>query len=178
MTIPRSSAAFKTASKGGAIMAITVTFPTNGGSENQIASQQPDYTEYAVVSDTPSECRITDVVASLETPRIVRYAAQDVANVYSGLDIDPSAYAPIRRGKSVVIQTSLNVKVTDTTDPSFLVLLPVQIHTVVKLPVTSYLSSADINAILRDHFGDIITSNDADRLPRLLRGALKPSELE
>jgi hypothetical protein len=159
-------------------MAISVTFPSNSGNDIQVISHQPDYTEYAVVSDTPNECRITDVTAPLETPRIVRYAAQDVTNVYSGLDIDPSAYAPIRRGKSVVIQTSLNVKVTDTTDPSFLVLLPVQIHTVVKLPVTSYLSSENINEILRDHLGDIIISGDGDRLPRLLRGALKPSELE
>jgi hypothetical protein len=159
-------------------MAMSVTFPLNNGSGFEVISQQPDYSEYAVVSDTPNECRITDVNAPLETPRIVRYAAQDVANVYSGLDIDPSAYAPVRRGKSVVIQTSLNVKVTDTTDPSFLVLLPVQIHTVVKLPVTSYLTSANINTMLRDHFGDIVTSADDDRLPRLLRGALKPSELE
>jgi hypothetical protein len=159
-------------------MAITVTFPTNVGGNYEVTSQQPDYSDYAVVSDTPNECRITDVAAPLETPRVVRYAAQDVTNVYSGLDIDPSAYAPIRRGKSVVIQTSLNVKVTDTTDPSFLILLPVQIHTVVKLPVTSYLSSDNINLILRDHLGDIITSGNEDRLPRLLRGALKPSELE
>jgi hypothetical protein len=160
-------------------MAISVTIPTNsGGDEYQPVVKLPDYSDYAVVSDTPNECRITDVTASLETPRVVRYAAQDVANVYSGLDIDPSAYAPIRRGKSVVIQTTLNVKVTDSTDPSFLVLLPVQIHTVVKLPVTSYLTSENINEILRDHFGDILTSGDADRIPRLLRGALKPSELE
>jgi hypothetical protein len=114
----------------------------------------------------------------METPRIVRYAAQDVANIYSGTDIDPSAYAPVRRGKSVVIQTSLNVKVTDENDPAFLVLLPVQIHTVIKVPITDYLSSNHLNEILRNHFGDIITKSNEDRLPRLLRGALKPSELE
>jgi hypothetical protein len=159
-------------------MAISVTYPGNDGDMFDTSVDNPDYGNYAVISDTPNECRITDVTASLETPRIVRYAAQDVANVYSGLDIDPSAYAPIRRGKSVVIQTSLNAKVTDTTDPSFLVLLPVQIHTVVKLPVTNYLTSADINSILRSHFGDILISGNEDRLPRLLRGALKPSELD
>jgi hypothetical protein len=159
-------------------MAIQVTYPQNGGNGYEVVSTQPSYSEYAVTSDTPNECRITDVSAALETPRIVRYAAQDIANVYSGLDIDPSAYAPVRRGKSVVIQTTLNVRVTDSTDPSFLVLLPVQMHTVVKLPVTSYLSSSDVDRILRDHFGDIITSGNSDRLPRLLRGALKPSELD
>jgi hypothetical protein len=159
-------------------MATSVIYPTNGGGSVETSFEFPEFTDYAVVSDTPSECRITDISASMETPRTVRYAAQDVANVYSGLDIDPSAYAPVRRGKSVVIQTSLNVKVTDTTDPSFLVLLPVQIHTVVKMPITSYLSASDVNNILRDHFGDILTGAGSDRLPRLLRGALKPSELE
>jgi hypothetical protein len=159
-------------------MATQVIYPTNQGSTIELTFEIPEYTDYAVISDTPNECRITDITDAMETPRIVRYAAQDVANVYSGTDIDPSAYAPVRRGKSVVVQTSLNVKVTDTTDPSFLVLLPVQVHTVVKMPVTSYLSATDINVILRDHLGDILTGATSDRLPRLLRGALKPSELE
>lgn len=159
-------------------MAKTVTWSTNDGVNLTPGVTTEDYSNFAAISDTPNECRITDISANLETPKVVRYAAQDVANVYSGTDIDPSAYAPVRRGKSVVIQTSLNAKVTDSTDPSFLVLLPVQIHTVVKLPVTDYLTSAQINLMLRDHFGDIITANDSDMLPRLLRGALKPSELE
>lgn len=159
-------------------MAITVTFPDNTGGDQTPTVYNPNYANYAVVSDTNNECRISDISQGLETPRIVRYAAQDVANVYSGTDIDPSAFAPIRRGKSVVIQTSLNVKVTDSTDPSFLVLLPVQIHTVVKLPITDYLTSTQINTMLKDHFGDIITGANLDRLPRLLRGALKPYELE
>jgi hypothetical protein len=159
-------------------MAIVVTFPENSGGEQTPAVYTPNYSDYAVISDTNNECRISDIDLDLETPRIVRYAAQDVANVYSGTDIDPSAYAPIRRGRSVVIQTSLNVRISDSTDPSFMILLPVQIHTVVKLPVTSYLTSANINTMLRDHFGDIITGASSDRLPRLLRGALKPSELE
>lgn len=159
-------------------MAQSVSIPQNSGASVTRNVTIPDYTNYAVVSDTANECRITDVTASLETPRIVRYAAQDVANVYSGTDIDPSAYAPVRRGRSVVIQTSLNVKVTDSTDPSFLVLLPVQIHTVVKLPITDYLDSTDIALILNDHIGDIVLTAETDRLPRLLRGALKPSDLE
>jgi hypothetical protein len=158
-------------------MAKVTEFPSNEGSEFTPNIQIPDYSNYAIISDTGNECRITDTSTGLEIPRIVRYAAQDVANVYSGTDIDPSAYAPIRRGKSVVIQTSLNVKVTDTTDPSFLVLLPVQIHTVVKLPVTDLLESAMINQMLREHIGDIVTSVNEDRIPKLLRGALKPSEL-
>jgi hypothetical protein len=159
-------------------MATVIDYPGNGGTAYEPTVDVPDYSVYAVVSDNGNECRITDISAGLETPRTVRYAAQDVANIYSGTDIDPSAYAPVRRGKSVVIQTSLNVKVTDSNDPAFLVLLPVQIHTVVKTPITDYLSSSDLNAILRNHFGDIITKNDEDRLPRMLRGALKPSELE
>lgn len=156
----------------------TVNYPTNGGTAYTPSVDTPDYSDYAVVSDNGNECRITDIAAGMETPRTVRYAAQDVANIYSGTDIDPSAYAPVRRGKSVVIQTSLNVKVTDANDPAFLVLLPVQIHTVVKVPITDYLTAGNLNEILRNHFGDIITKADEDRLPRMLRGALKPSELE
>jgi hypothetical protein len=159
-------------------MARSVNFPTNGSTTYEVTVAIPDYTNYAVISDNGSECRITDVAADMDTPRIVRYAAQDVANVYSGTDIDPSAYAPVRRGKSVVIQTTLNVKVTDTNDPSLHILLPVQIHTVVKMPITDQLNADQMNEILRDHFGDIVVGADSDRLPRLLRGALKPSELE
>jgi hypothetical protein len=159
-------------------MAKSVIYPSNNGGLYSVSITGPDYADYAVVSDTGNECRITDVNANLQTPRTVRYASQDIANVYSGTDIDPSAYAPVRRGKSVVVQTSLNVQVTDTTDPSFLVLLPVQIHTVVKMPISDYLSSAAIDSLLKDHFGDLIIDATTDRLPRLLRGALKPSELE
>jgi hypothetical protein len=159
-------------------MAKTVTWPTNDGVAFTPQINGEEYPNFATITDTANECRITDISADLETPKIVRYAAQDVTNVYSGTDIDPSAYAPVRRGKSVVIQTSFNVKITDSTDPSFLVLLPVQLHTVVKMPVTDYLSASDVNLMLRDHFGDILTSGDDDMLPRLLRGALKPSELE
>jgi hypothetical protein len=159
-------------------MAKTIDFPDNNGNSYQVVVDTPDYADYAVVSDNGNECRVTSITADLSTPRTVRYAAQDVANIYSGTDIDPSAYAPVRRGKSVVIQTTLNVKVTDSGDPSFLVLLPLQMHTVVKMPITDYLDSSTVNRILRDHFGDIIVGADSDRLPRLLRGALKPSELE
>jgi hypothetical protein len=159
-------------------MAYSVNIPANSGATLTLEVQKPDFNDYAVVSTSGNECRVTDIEQSLEAPRTVRYASQDVANVYSGLDIDPSAYAPVRRGKSVVIQTSLNVRVTDTTDPDFLVLLPVQVHTVVKMPVTNYLTAENMNLILRDHFGDIVDGATSDRLPRLLRGALKPAELD
>jgi len=132
------------------------------------------------VSSNNGELRLTHVEQGLEMPFIVREAITQVNNIYSGTDIDPSAYASTRRGVSLLLQINQNIKVTDTEDPDYEVLLPVQAHLVLKLPVTDLLSTADVESITHNLVATLYSTESdgkevTSRLGKLLRGALVPA---
>jgi hypothetical protein len=120
----------------------------------------------------------TSPLTSQENPVVVREALSNVANVYNGSDIDPSAYAPVRSGKSLLLQIQQNAVVTDSADPTYKVILPFTAHLVLKVP-NSDLVNTDHIANLLDNLVALTysTNGGSRRFSKLFKGALKPDDL-
>lgn len=76
----------------------------------------------------------TSPIDQLET---VRVQASEIADVYRGTTIDPSAKAASSKGLSIVCQVNDILRVTETTDPTYQVDLPMSCHMVLKVPQNS-----------------------------------------
>lgn len=135
--------------------------------------------DFRTVSEAPGELVITNITSPTDRPESFRIGYSTVQDVYKGTTIDPSVYAPSRKGISVLVQLTDTYSVTDTTDAEFRVDLPISTHMVIKVPSSEYLTSEHVMAqVGRCVSGLFETGSEAnDRLKALLRGSLKPSDL-
>lgn len=135
--------------------------------------------DFAVKLNAPNEAVLTNLTSPVGYPEKFRIRFQDVSNVYQGSNIDPTLYAPTKRGVSVVVQLNETLKVSDTENAGYEVALPVQAHMVLKLPVNSDLTSDHVMALVGRMVSGLFEtgSTSPDRLNALLRGSLIPSDL-
>lgn len=103
----------------------------------------------------------------------------DIKDVYQNTDIDPSVYAPSRRGINLYVQLKDTYSVTDSVDADFEQHLPISASITVRVPASQYLTAEHVQtavaravSLLYDQ-GSVTTT----RLNSLLKGSLKPSEL-
>lgn len=138
---------------------------------------EEDFREKA---STPGrEVVLTNIRAPRDQEERIRIGYSDVANVYSGSNIEPSLYAPSRRGVSILAQITDVLKVSDTTDPDFQVYYPVSCHTVLKAPISAYLTADDIFMLLGRNLSCLFDTgvSTTTRLEAILRGSLLPKGL-
>lgn len=154
--------------------------PISGVTELALARGLVNFgADFRPVSDTPGEVVITNITSPTDRPESFRIGYSTVADVYKGTAIDPSVYAPSRKGISVLVQLTDTYSVSDSTDADYRVDLPISSHLVIKVPSSEYLTVAMIEA----QVGRLISgmfetgSETTSRLQALLRGSLKPSDL-
>lgn len=130
-------------------------------------------------SETPGELVITNITTPVDRPERFRISCSDVANIYSGSDVDPSAYAPSKKGVSVLCQLTEVLSVTDTVDAAFRIDLPLSAHIVLKLPSSEYLTPAMVETLLGRLISGLYDtgSETTTRISALLRGSLAPSDI-
>jgi hypothetical protein len=118
----------------------------------------------------------TSPIDQLET---VRVQASEVSDVYKGTSIDPSVYAPSRKGLSIVAQVNDILRVTDSVDAAFQLDLPISAHLVIKVPQSSYITADQIMAVAGRPLAALFDSNQltSGRIANLLRGAVTPTGL-
>lgn len=125
------------------------------------------------------EVVLTNITAPDEQPEKIRIGYTEVSNVYAGTGVEPSVYAPSKKGVQILAQVTEVITVTDDADPEYRIDLPVSYHMVIKVPMSSYITSASIvtgvGRLLSGLFdaGAVTTS----RLDAIRRGALVPTEL-
>lgn len=155
--------------------------PVTGGTTPSITVPSLNYvSDFRVTADDPGECRITNLTSPIDQPERFRFAFNDVADVYRNAGIDPTLFYQSRRGTQILCQLTDVYKVTDTVDASYLAMLPVTAHMVLRVP-NNDLINADIamGLIGRMLAGLFDPTADAagTRLKSMLRGALVPSRL-
>lgn len=135
--------------------------------------------DFRVKNETASEVVITNLTTPVDRPEKFRISYSDVANIYSGSDVDPSVYAPSKRGVSVLCQLTETFSVTDSVDSTFRIDLPVSAHLVLKVPASEYLTGTMIlDLVGRLVSGLFETGSVTDgRVKSLLRGSLLPKDL-
>lgn len=131
-------------------------------------------------STTAQESILTNLTSPVDRPEKFRISYSDVANVYSGTDIDASVYAPSKKGVSVLIQLTEILSVTDSVDATFRVDLPISAHVVLKVPASEYLTSAMVQTFLGRLVSGLYDTGSltTDRINAILRGSLTPGDVK
>lgn len=107
----------------------------------------------------------------------IRVQATEITDVYKGTTIDPSAYAGSRKGISIVTQVNDVLRVTESTDATYQVDLPISAHIVVKVPLNANITAAHVQTVIGRALALFYNSNDTTdgRIGTLLRGAMTPA---
>lgn len=135
--------------------------------------------DFKVKSDQPGEVIMTNLTSPVVYPEKIRISVSDVANVYTGSSIEPSLYAPTKRGTSLLVQLTEIWKVTDTADPSFEAALPVSAHIVIKVPNHELVTPAAVETLVGRLVSGLYETGSTThtRMTALLRGSLKPTDV-
>lgn len=135
--------------------------------------------DFRVKKDGDSEAIITNLTTPVDRPEKFRWNASDIANIYSGTDIDPSVFAPSKKGVSVLAQVTEVYSVTDSVDASFRIDLPVSAHIVIKTPQSEYLTSDILQTVVGRLISGLFEtgSTATSRIGALVRGSLLPKDL-
>lgn len=137
-------------------------------------------TDFRVKSNQPGkEVILTNITSPPDRPERIRLGFTEVANVYSGTSVDPSLFAPSKRGVQILCQLTEVISVTDSVDPTYRVYLPVSYHLVIKVPTSENIASSDVVAGIGRLLSGLYDTGvvTTTRLDSILRGALVPSGL-
>lgn len=137
-------------------------------------------TDFRVKASQPGkEVTLTNITSPIDQPERIRIAYADVNNIYGGSGIEPSLFAPTKRGVSILAQLTEVLSVTDTVDSTFRVDYPVSYHVVIKAPSASYITGPVIQAGLGRLLSCLYDTGSltTGRLEAILRGSLLPSEM-
>lgn len=136
--------------------------------------------DFRVMRDEPREAIITNITSPLDQPERIRWAHQDVSDIYRNSGIDPTLYYGTRKGTQVLFQLTDIFSVTDASDPQYLALLPIEAHLVLKVPNNDLLSEDVLMTEISRLLGSLYETSATGTKPRLravLRGALMPTDL-
>lgn len=134
---------------------------------------------WRVVSDGPSEVKLTNISSPLDAPETIRIAYSDVKNIYANTALEPSQMSPSKAGASILVELKEVITVRDDANSDLDLHLPVSYHIVMKLPKSSNITSDDVFTGL----GRLVSalydtgSNTATRLESMLRGSLVPTDI-
>lgn len=156
--------------------------PMTGATTVKLDVAQLNYAkDFRVTKDEPSEAIVTNLTSPLDQPERFRWAHNNVTDVYKGTGIDPTLYYQSRRGTQVLCQLTDVYSVTDTSDASYLAMLPVECHLVIKVPnndlITPEIAEQLVERMLGGLYETEATATQYTRLQALLRGALLPAVL-
>lgn len=156
-----------------------VDTPVDGATPKSLTRPTINFNEdFREKKRTDTELVLVNLTSPLDRTEKVRTSTQNVGNVYAGTDIDPSVYAPSKRGVSLLVQRTAVASVTDETSGDRID-LPVSFHIVVKVPVNEHISADYVEAEIARTISMMYETNSdsTSRINSLLRGSLAPKDL-
>lgn len=125
------------------------------------------------------ELVLTNITSPVDRPEKIRIAYSEVANVFSGSGVEPSALVPTKKGISILAQETNIISVTDDADPDFRIDLPVSYHLVIKVPMSEYITGTEVQVGIGRLLSGLFDTGlmTLPRLNAILRGSLAPSDL-
>jgi len=131
---------------------------------------------FRVKSEKAGEVVIANLTSPLDRPEHIRFATSDIRDIYSSTDIDPSVFAPSKRGVSLLAQLTDTLSVTDSSEADFRVDLPISAHLVVKVPASEYITAEIVESLVARLISSLYEtgSDELVRIDSMLRGSLSP----
>lgn len=155
----------------------TATSPAT--TRTAIAPQVTNYgADFRVVSEKPGEVILSNINADRATPEVIRIAWSEVADVFKGSKVTPTARA-IKSGTSVLVQLNAVMQYIDDAGIN-IDNYPIGAHLVLKVPSGVAVNYEFIIVMIQTLLGSLHETGDAtphDRVEALLRGILKPKDL-
>lgn len=139
-----------------------------------------DYaTNFRVKSNQSDEVKLVNTTSPLDRPEQLRIAYSEIGDVYRNTSIDSSVYAASRKGVQILAQLTDVYSLTDDTDASYRVDLPISAHVVIRIPACEHITSSDILGIVNRLNGLLYDNQSVDstRLEAMLRGSLVPGSM-
>lgn len=135
--------------------------------------------DWRVKENEPSEVILTNLSSPVDRPERFRVGMSDIKDIYRNSGIDATLFAPSRRGVSVLCQLVDTWSITDDSDSSYEVALPVEAHVVLKLPANELITADMIKAFLGRMCSGLFETGSiaSDRIKAIVRGSLLPTDL-
>lgn len=135
--------------------------------------------DFKVKSNEPGEAIITNLTSPLSFPEKFRFGVSEVTDVYKGAGLDSSLFAPSRRGVSILGQVTEVWTVSDSTDATYQVALPVSAHIVIKVPNNENITPLMVQTLIGRLLSGLYEtgSTGTTRIAGLLRGSLLPQDV-
>lgn len=135
--------------------------------------------DFAKKEQSKGELVLANLSSPLDRVETVRLGSMPIANVYSNTGIDAKVQSPTKKGVRILAQVSDTISVTDTTDPSYRVDLPISAHIVVNTAASEHITAEMIISQVARAVSCLYEtgSTDTTRIKALLRGSLEPSDL-
>lgn len=129
--------------------------------------------------DEPKEAMITNLTSPISFPEKFRFGITEIADVYKGAGIEPGMYAPTRRGTQILSQVTETWTVTDSSDATYQVALPVGCHVIVRIPNNENITPAMVQTLVGRAVSGLFETGSlsTSRLAAMLRGSLLPSDI-
>lgn len=126
--------------------------------------------------DEPDEVILTNVTSPLDRPELFRFGYTEIKDVYKNTTIDPSVYAPTRRGIQILCQVNDVYSLTDDVDASYRVDLPVQAHVVLKVPACDVITADMVEELAQRAVSGLFATGSVTsaKLSAMLRGSMRP----
>lgn len=154
--------------------------PIEGGVSPTLTAAPLNFKEdFRVLNTKPGEATITNITSPADRPEKVRFACNDVKNIYANTDVSPERYGPTKTGRSVLVQLSNVYSVEDKVSGEDLYQLPMSAHLVLRVPNSEYIT----DTVIIDHLERLLATlyetgkNDTLRLKALVRGSLLPRDV-
>lgn len=128
-----------------------------------------------ILSEQPGEIVYTNVTAPTDQPEVIRLARRQIANIYTGTSIDPSAYLPTRRGVHLLGEVRQTWVETDSVDSAYRRFMPLRVTIGISAPAYGNIASSDVMDLVHRAAASLYSrGDDTDAgMARLLRGVLR-----
>lgn len=135
--------------------------------------------DFRVKKDSGGELLLANLTSPLDRGEQIMLTHNTIKNVYDKTDIDPSVYAPSRRGVALYAKIQDTFEVTDSSDAEFCQHLPLKASLSITVPASAHITAADIEVLVGRLVSTLYDTGSVttERLNALLRGSLKPSDL-
>lgn len=152
---------------------------SGGVSVQNFSRAQLNPVDFIAIQKGDQKTVATNKTSPLDQPETIRCQSTDIKDIYAGTSIDPSVYNASRQGTSILVQVNDIVRVTDSVDTAFQVDLPLSAHIVVKVPKSSYITEAHVQAVISRALGLFynVGTPDTTRIAAMLRGSMTPTGL-
>lgn len=167
-------------------MALTTNFGYTDSVSSKLTLEIPTLSyakDFSVKSDTSNEVVLTNVTSPLDQPETIRFAIQNIGNVYTGTSVAVENRSVSQRGVQLLIQLNdiLRVEAADEGNNPCCETgfdLPISSHIVIKVPLNQYVNADIVLAVVQRNIAALFEENNTSaRLNSMLRGALKPSTM-